>query len=117
MAHKIQPVQSSKQLEKGMCGRLEQLRLARNITQSQLADAAGISLRTVTRMAKGEGISLDTFIRILIALGIQENLAGLVPDPGIRPVERVRGVKRERLRARPSGRPPIKEPWTWGNDD
>ncbi len=99
----------------GVLGRrLEGLRLARNLTQRQLADEAGVSLRTIGRLEKGEGVSLDTFLRVLSALGLQHALEGLLPDPAIRPVERVEARGRERRRARPS---PSSEPapaWTWG---
>ncbi|MEA3558483.1 MAG: helix-turn-helix transcriptional regulator [Candidatus Thermoplasmatota archaeon] len=106
---------TSEQLEKLLCERIEQVRLSRNITQEMLAKEAGVSLRTIGRMAKGEGISLDTFIRLLIALGIQGNLKGLLPDPGIRPIDQVHLTGSERKRAHPAD--PDKEniPWAWGD--
>ena len=45
--------------------KLERLRLSRNITQSDLAQDAGVSLRTLRRLESGEGATLDSFIRIL----------------------------------------------------
>jgi transcriptional regulator with XRE-family HTH domain len=105
---------SSEQIEAALCDRLEQIRLSRNITQQKLADEAGVSLRTIVRMEQGEGVSLDTFIRVLIALGIQNNLETLLPDPSVRPVERV-GLGKERKRARPQPEDEKPAQWAWGD--
>jgi putative transcriptional regulator len=106
----------SPQIEMALCRRVAGLRLMRNMTQAQLATQAGISTGTLIRLEKGEGVSLDTFIRVLIALGIQGNLAILLPDPDVRPMERVRHAGKERQRARPSKKPPEKSTWTWGDN-
>ena len=109
-------IASSDQIEAALCERLEGLRLARNLTQAQLAKEAGVSVRTVGRLEKGEGVSFDTLIRIMIALGVQRNLEALLPDPSIRPIERAKGG-RERQRARPITRPSAADStWTWGDD-
>lgn len=98
--------------------RLEQLRLSRNLTQAELARDAGIGERTLRRLETGERPTLDTLIRVMSALGIEQNLDALVPDAGIRPVERVRSRGSERRRARPKkhGTTPAK-PWRWAEDD
>lgn len=110
-------VPSSARLEARLGERLARLRLSRNITQKQLAGDAGIGIRTLRRFEAGEGSSLDTLMRLLIALGIERSLDAVIPDPNIRPVERVRLKGRERRRARPGGdeRPP--EPWSWGDGE
>ena len=68
-------------------------------------------------MAKGEGVSLDTFLRVLIALGLQENLDLLLPDPSISPIERVRSASQVRRRARPSTKTKPAATWSWADDD
>lgn len=118
MSYKIDfDAAASDQIESALCARLEQIRLSRNITQRALAKEAGVSPRTINRMASGEGISLDTFIRILSALRIQQNLSALLPDPSVRPIERVALEGRERQRARPKGRTGAFGAWTWGDGD
>jgi len=107
---------SSSQIEADLCERLGRTRLSRNITQAQLATHAGVSPRTIGRLEKGEGVSLDTFIRVLMALGIQRNLAAALPDPTVRPVERVASAGAERRRARPRKSPAPLETWTWGDE-
>jgi putative transcriptional regulator len=109
---------SSTQIEAALCERLEVIRLSRDITQKDLAKAAGVSLRTMTRMANGEGISLNTFIRILSALRIQDTLTTVLPDPSVQPIERVAndGRVRQRARSGPSG-PVASQQWTWADED
>ena len=106
---------TSQQIETALCNRLENIRLARNMTQMQLAEEAGVSLRTIGRLEKGQGISVDTFIRALIALGIHQNLEALLPDPTVRPIERIDTRGSERKRARPSIAAKESAPWSWGD--
>jgi transcriptional regulator with XRE-family HTH domain len=116
MAYKIDfSVATSDQIEAALCKRLESIRLSRNITQIQLAKEAGVSLRTIGRLEKGQGVSVDTFIRILTALGIQQNLEALLPDPTVRPVERVGIGGGERKRARPDLHGDERAMWSWGD--
>jgi transcriptional regulator with XRE-family HTH domain len=92
---------NSQQIERDLCAQLANIRLSRNITQRQLAEEAGISLRTVRRLENGEGASLDSFLRVLIALRLPHVLEHVLPDPSIRPMERLEGRKKLRQRARP----------------
>ena len=108
---------NSEQIENALFGRLEAIRLARNLTQAQLSTMTGLSLRTINRLGKGDGTSLDTFIRVLTALGLQANLATLLPDPSVRPVERME-KGRERRRARPLNTSPTAgTAWQWADDE
>jgi transcriptional regulator with XRE-family HTH domain len=118
MAYQIDfSIATSEQIEKALCEQLEQIRLTRNITQAQLAREAGVSLKTINRMEKGMGVSLDTFIRVLMGLRIQGNLQNLLPNPDVRPIERVALAGKERKRARPA-RPTKEVPssWSWGDE-
>ena len=118
MAYNIDfTVAASSQIEAALCKRLESIRLSRNMTQAQLAEAAGVSPRTIGRLEKGEGISLDTLIRVMTALRIQQNLEALLPDPSVRPIERVGvgGGQRKRARPQPSGGRGAA--WSWGDGE
>lgn len=98
---------------------LERNRLLQNIPQTELAQKAGISTRTLRRLESGEGGTLDSFIRLLIALNIDANLSMLIPGPTIRPMERVRKTKKERMRAsgvRKSHTSNKESKWTWGDE-
>lgn len=104
---------SSAQVIADLGSRLEQVRLSRNQTQAQLAQQAGVSARTVMRLEKGEASSLDTFVRVMQALGLSSYLEAIVPDTDIRPMERIRNKGRERRRARPVQTTP--KPFTWND--
>ena len=116
MAHKTDfSAASSDAIVEALGKRLDQLRLSRNITQAELARQAGVSRSTMTRIADGQGISLDSFVRVMQALELTDHLAALLPDPGIRPVERARLEGGERKRARP--RKPAAGAWRWGDEE
>lgn len=86
-------------IEEALCERITEIRLSRNINQTNLAKEAGISRRTISRMENGEGVSLETFIRVLRALNLTHHLEALLPDPKIRPIERVSLQGQQRRRA------------------
>lgn len=108
-------VATSDQIEAALCRRLEGTRLSRNMTQVQLAEEAGVSPRTIGRLEKGQGVSMDTFIRVMRALGIQHNLEALLPDPTVRPIERVGLGTGGRRRARPAPTSHEGPAWSWGD--
>ena len=118
MSYEIEfSVATSDQIEAALCKRLESIRLSRNITQAQLAEEAGVSPRTIGRFEKGQGVSVDTFVRIMIALGIQQSLEALLPDPTVRPIERVGIGAGERRRARPTQSSNERPTWSWGDGE
>jgi len=110
-------VATSEQIEAAICARLEKIRLDRNITQSALAEKAQIGERTLRRMENGEGVTLNTLIRVLMALDLHQNLKVLLPDPSIRPIERITLGEKDRQRASGNGAPEASLDWNWGNDD
>lgn len=97
--------------------RIARARLARNMPQARLAREAGVSTRSITRLEAGESVALDTFVRVLAALGFADQLTALLPDPSVRPAERVRLAGRERQRARGSKVAPDATAWAWGAED
>ncbi|MHC1481705.1 helix-turn-helix domain-containing protein [Frateuria aurantia] len=96
--------------------RLARIRLAANITQADLARQAGVSARSIKRLEAGDNTSLDTLIRVLAALQLGGRLLQALPDPDVRPVERVRLKGRERQRARAQVAPAKATDWAWGDE-
>lgn len=97
--------------------RIAALRLARNLTQEQLAEQAGLGLRTVQRLELGAAATqLSGFIRVCRVLGVLDRLELLFPEPVASPIAQLKMQGRQRRRA--SGR---KQPtsaakkWTWGD--
>ena len=98
--------------------RMARLRLGRNLTQAALARQAGTSVSSIKRLEAGANTSLDTLLRVLGVFGLEQRLLQALPDPSVRPVERVRLGGRERKRARASNDSvPRATDWAWGNGD
>lgn len=103
-------------LRSEIAGRLTRLRLARNVTQAALAQEAGVAQRTVRRLEAGLPTSLDSFLRIAIALDLGDSVADAIPASEVRPIERVGVHGTERRRARPARSGAPEEPWSWGDE-
>lgn len=107
---------SSEQIEQSLGEFLARYRLENNLSQSVLAERAGVSLRTIKRVENGEGSSLDTFIRILMALGLHENLEHLIPVADVSPLDRIDEKAHKRQRARSVRETKPTKPWSWGDE-
>lgn len=97
-------------------GRLAGRRLALNLTQEQLAEQAGLGLRTVQRLELGSAATqLTGFVRICRVLGLADNLDAFIPEPAVSPMEQLKleGRKRQRATGRKAatGKP---KKWNWG---
>ena len=115
MTHNIDfTIASSDAVINALFERIEEIRLSRNISQAALAKEAGVSRSTMTRLANGQGISVDSFVRVMQALGLADHLAALLPNPKVRPVERILLGGAERRRASPKRT--NTEEWTWGDE-
>lgn len=116
MGYKVDfSIGSSEQIAAALADRLKRIRLSRNLTQADLAKEAGVSTNTIGRLEASLGVSADTLIRVLTALGIQNRLEALLPDPTVRPVERVALGGRQRERARASVAVSEESGWAWGD--
>ena len=98
--------------------RLARARLARNMSQKQLAEEAGVGERTVARVEAGESPTLTNVVRILRALGLSEGLNLLVPEPVVNPLVELEQRGRQRRRASSPRTKELRRPdggWTWGD--
>lgn len=82
--------------------RLEQQRLARNVTQQELADAAGVGRATLQRLERGRSVQATSLVRVLRALDLLAGLDALVPESLVSPIAE---LERERRRLRRASRP------------
>ena len=96
--------------------RLAQLRLAKNLTQEQLAEQARLGLRTLQRLELGQAATqLSGFVRVCRSLGLAERFDLLLPAQPGSPIAQLKLQRRQRKRA--SGRKGSTKPaapWTWG---
>lgn len=97
--------------------RLARLRVSRNLTQEQLAEQAGLGLRTVQRLELGAAATqLSGFLRVCRVLGLVEQFEWLIPEPTVSPMAQLKFQSRKRQRAtgtRTKSDQAQKKPWTW----
>lgn len=112
----IDPKLTDEVLLKLIGERLAELRLARDLTQQQLAEQAGLGLRTVQRLELGAAATqLSGLVRVCRVLGLVENFEMLVPEPTVSPIAQLKqkGRRRQRATGRTREGGQAKE-WTWG---
>ncbi len=100
--------------------RLTAARLEQRLTQAQLAQAAGVSKRTVERLEDGASAQVTNLVRCLRALGRLEGLERLLPETPVNPLDLLSQAKARRTRVRGSRSPGVAEPggaaWVWGDE-
>lgn len=99
------------QLAETLGKRLCRYRLSKNITQASLARDCGIAVTTLRQMEKGRPTSLDTFLRVLVALGLHEGVLKAVPQDRASPIEMYERQGKQRQRARPKPVVQFKPKW------
>ncbi|NLA50697.1 MAG: helix-turn-helix transcriptional regulator [Alcaligenaceae bacterium] len=83
--------------------RLQQHRLKQNISQAALARRLGVSIPTISNLENGKNTTLETFIGVVFALGLQNELQELFNQPTLTIAELERlSAEPKRQRARPS---------------
>ena len=82
--------------------RFKELRLRKNIQQSELSEYSGVALGTIRRFEAGEPVSMENLVRIMRGLGILENLEQLIPEEPISPIlmKKLKSKKRKRASSR-----------------
>ena len=94
--------------------RIQQYRISLNITQSEIAQRCGLSLKTIARTEMGYDTKLSNLIKILNEIGLSENLDILIPEP--QPdYKALFEEKTIRKRARPDKKK-TDNAWVWGED-
>ncbi len=86
--------------------RLKRRRLEKNLSQQNLAVAAGLNRTTISEIERGAPFGVLSLIQILRALNALEALDAFLPPPGPSPLQLARMKGRQRQRA--SRQPPIK---------
>ena len=118
---RIEPQLTDQVVLSELGGRLARLRLARDLTQRQLGEAAGVGRTVVQRVETGAPVTTPNLIRVLRALDTLDLLERLISPVLSSPVEELRLRGRQRRRAsgahgranQPVSRP---QPWRWGDE-
>lgn len=67
--------------------RLRAIRLSRNLTQRELAEKAGLSLRALINLEAGEGSTVESLMRVLKGLNVATAIELLAPQPKVSPLQ------------------------------
>ena len=88
---------SDKGIEKELGDRIRALRLRKNVTQKELAEATMLSLNVIKSLESGRG-KLSSLVAVLRELGALDHLNSFIPESTISPIQlaRMRGKGRER---------------------
>lgn len=92
---------------------LKQYRIAKGLSQKELEEKSGVSLKSISRLELGESsVQLENFIKLLIALDLGSNIDLLIPDQSKRPSFYIEPKKPQRVRRKKT----IKHSFVWGED-
>lgn len=92
---------SDKELLRALGARVKTLRLERNLSQDQVAAAAGVGRATLVRLEGGQSVTLLSFVQVLRALEVLEELESFLPEPGVSPLQLLERQGKRRRRASP----------------
>lgn len=96
--------------------RIRAARIDTPLTQRELADRAGISLKTLSNIETGHDSNVSSLLSLLRALGLLANADVLVPTAVTRPSEIAEmGHGRQRATS-PNRRPVAADAWKWGDE-
>ena len=113
---KIQSSNSNAAIRLELGSRLKKARMDRQLTQQELAEKAGISLRTVSVMENGGDFRVESLLCIMRVLGYLENLNTLLPELVINPEDYASlGKERQRV-SRKRSKPENTGAWKWGDE-
>lgn len=92
------------EIVKRLCERLRTERLAREMTQAELAGRAGIGTNTVSNLEAGRNVGFETVIRVAMVLGRGKELEALFL-PKVDSVDDIRRYEntanRQRIKRKP----------------
>ncbi|RJP76743.1 MAG: XRE family transcriptional regulator [Desulfobacteraceae bacterium] len=78
--------------------RIKSLRLRKNMTQQQVAEAAGLSLNSIKALESGKG-KLSSLIAVMRELGALDSMDAFIPDIPVSPLQLARAQRKKRQRA------------------
>lgn len=82
---------------------IKKTRLQQNITQAQLANMSGLNRWTISKVEKGEAVSLSSLIPILRAMDVLYVFNHFEVQEEISPLAYAKLKKKEKIRARNKG--------------
>ena len=114
MAGNMNEQKSYKEYIKELGRKIKEYRIMKEMSQQDLEDKTGVSIRSISRVERGESMQLDTLFKILLALDLGDNIELLVPDQTKRPSYYLEKVDNKPKRVRKKTE---KKAFKWGDEE
>lgn len=89
-------------------------RIMNEMSQQDLEDKSGVSKRSISRLEQGESVQVDNLFKILLVLGLGDNIDLLVPDQTKRPSYYLKETENQPKRVRKKTE---KKDFKWGDEE
>ncbi len=113
---KITNYSSNESIQQELGSRIKSLRISFSITQKEMAERTGISLRTISSLENGKDVSFSTMLEVLRILGRISALDDLIPEENIRPAQ-IFAYGKPRERASRKKDMVAEKKWKWGDEN
>ena len=107
---------SNEQILEELGKRIKAARIDTPLTQDELAERAGISLSTVAAIERGADARMGSYLCMLRALGMLENVNAFVPEIPLRPTQLAELGRGRKRATSPSHRKAANDAWAWGDE-
>lgn len=94
--------------------KIKTYRIMNEMSQQDLEDKSGVSKRSISRLEQGESVQVDNLFKIIIALGLGDNIELLVPNQTKRPSYYLEQAKNKPKRVR---KKTGKNDFKWGDEE
>lgn len=94
--------------------KIKTYRIMNEISQQDLEDKSGVSKRSISRLEQGETVQVDNLFKVLISLGLEDNIELLVPDQSKRPSYYLEKTESQPQRVRKKTE---KKDFKWGDEE
>lgn len=94
--------------------KIKTYRIMNEMSQQELEDKSGVSKRSISRLEQGESVQVDNLFKIIIALGLGDNIELLVPDQTRRPSYYLKKTENRPKRVRKKTE---KSDFKWGDEE
>ena len=105
---------NSQEYIKELGQKLKTYRIMNEMSQQDLEDKSGVSKRSISRLEQGEAVQVDNLFKILLALGLGDNIELLIPDQTKRPSYYLEKPEDKPKRVR---KKTGKNDFKWGNEE
>lgn len=94
--------------------KIKTYRIMKEMSQQDLEDKSGVSKRSISRLEQGESVQVDNLFKLLLALGLGDNIELLVPDQTKRPSYYLEKSENKPKRVR---KKTVKNDFKWGDEE